>query len=48
VRLCLLGESLSEQLNGICVLADGECTALYYHIQECDKCEKLRSLDNEQ
>ncbi len=42
-ELCFVGSVLRAQLNGVCVDADGECTDLYYHLQECDVCEELRN-----
>ena len=38
---------LFHKYNGIVVLANGDCTPLYYHIQECDTCEEMRFTENE-
>ena len=45
--MCLLGESISARLDGKVVDKDGEPTELYYHIQECDKCDEARLLEIE-
>lgn len=43
MNLCKEGQRLSYKHRDICVRANGDCTPLYYHIQECDKCEELRN-----
>ena len=41
--LCFEGKKLDTKLRGIIVKRNGDPTDLYYHIQECEECEKLRS-----
>lgn len=40
--MCPEGERLARMYHNLCVYANGDCTSLYYHIQECDECEELR------
>jgi hypothetical protein len=39
---CTEGWRLYLKYNGICVDKNGDCTSLYYHIQDCDECETRR------
>ena len=41
--LCFEGKRLDTKLRGIVIKRNGDPTDLYYHIQECEECEKLRS-----
>ena len=41
--LCFEGKRLDTKVKGILVKRNGDPTDLYYHIQECEECEKLRS-----
>lgn len=40
--LCPIGQRIARLARDIVVHADGEPTALYYHVTECDACESLR------
>lgn len=39
---CPIAERIARLTHDIVVRADGEPTALYYHVTECDACESLR------
>ena len=45
MELCKEGLRLAREHRDVCIRASGECTPLYYHIQECDKCEELNSIE---
>ena len=40
--LCEVGKLIAIKCDNVCVLANGDCTELYYHLLSCDECEKLR------
>jgi len=43
MQLCERAQKIVQQQGETCVRQDGDCTPLYYHILECDKCAELRN-----
>lgn len=42
MTLCKEGQRLEKREGSVVVKKNGDCTTLYYHIADCEKCEQLR------